>query len=50
MANLRQVRGIQDLYCLVLILKSILKKIGTLPDSAIQTCRKNLNIMLDLDE
>ena len=50
MANLRQECDILMDQLRTIDNLRLLKKIGTLPDSAIQSCRKNLKIMLDLDE
>ncbi|MCK4990976.1 MAG: type II toxin-antitoxin system PemK/MazF family toxin [Bacteroidales bacterium] len=50
MANLRQECDILMDQLRAIDNQRLLKKIGTLPDSAIQSCRKNLKIMLDLDE
>jgi len=50
MANLRQECDVVMDQLRVIDNLRLLKKIGTLPDSAIQSCRKNLKIMLDLDE
>ena len=50
MANLRQECDILMDQLRAIDNQRLLKKIGTLPDSAIQSCSKNLKIMLDLDE
>jgi mRNA interferase MazF len=49
MANLRQECDILMDQLRAIDNRRLIKKIGTLPDPAIQTCRENLKIMLDLD-
>ena len=49
MANLRQECDILMDQLRAIDNRRLLKKIGTLSEPAIQTCRENLKIMLDLD-
>ena len=49
MANLRQECDILMDQFRAIDNRRLLKRIGTLPDTAIQTTRKNLRIVLDLD-